>query len=446
MKLLPLRLSAISATLLLLAACGGESNSSTSEPAVNAVTKMSTLTPGFQTFKPREHSLTGYSARSSFSSFAAPQDDGVSQYVYENPETNEVSTVVFETEDGSTDKALRIETIVDLNEKYSAINISNISIKVGDRSFTGNYTLIQDKTTGALYPLVENGQPIYKTVEAEHEAWITNTRFSNNADMGNIYLRHGEAKSLHRAKLNNHYFEISKIFDDYLRDDVILTNGDIVTRRWDEPETLTWRESNGAQHDFAYDASLTTPFLHDGKLYAIHQTDETLIELSLNGNTLEETDALWTINGYRPWPLSVVRGDYKMHSNCSIYQFNNNTKTITQLAAHRAHNGYVANAGQNAMYCMYSATDANDARPSFVRFDIKKATLGQPAITSVNASSGTKLDANERMAVVSDNELMFYQYPSGTFTEYYVNFDAGTTVEKEVNSITTIKMQTITQI
>ena len=98
------------------------------------------------------------------------------------------------------------------------------------------------------------------------------------------------------------------------------------------------------------------------------------------------------------------------------------------------------------MYCMYSATDANDALPSFVRFDIKKATLGQPAITSVNASSGTKLDANERMAVVSDNELMFYQYPSGTFTEYYINFDAGTTFEKEVNSITTINMQTITQI
>ncbi|MEG3696923.1 hypothetical protein V5098_28020, partial [Vibrio coralliirubri] len=84
----------------------------------------------------------------------------------------------------------------------------------------------------------------------------------------------------------------------------------------------------------------------------------------------------------------------------------------------------------------------NSALPSFMRFDVSKAELNQPATTTIDASSGAKLDANERMAVVSDNELMFYQYPSGTFTEYYINFDAGTTVEKEVSSITAIKMQT----
>ncbi|MCZ8499009.1 hypothetical protein O9929_17155 [Vibrio lentus] len=53
-----------------------------------------------------------------------------------------------------------------------------------------------------------------------------------------------------------------------------------------------------------------------------------------------------------------------------------------------------------------------------MRFDISKAKLNfNPLQRQSMLPSGVKLDANERMAVVSDNELMFYQYPSGTFTE-----------------------------
>lgn len=217
----------------------------------------------------------------------------------------------------------------------------------------------------------------------------------------------------------------------------------IVSKPWDSNETLIWREQNGTEHSLAYNTELTTPFLHDGKLFAIHQANNAMVELMLNETVLKQTDAGWTINGYFPNPLSVVRGNYKMHSDCSVYEFNTTTKTITQLAAPKSNHGYVANAGQNALYCMFSDADDDTALPKFFRFEIDKAIANQPATTTVNAASGTKLDANERMAVISDNELMFYQSPYGIFTEYYVNFDAGTTIEKQVGSVTTIKMQTI---
>ncbi|EGR3920964.1 TPA: hypothetical protein I6875_001032 [Vibrio cholerae] len=435
--------------LLVLTACGGSDDSS-NEPSISRtvpITSMSVVQEGFQTFKPRDHQLTGFTARSIKYQRTINHDDGISSYVYENPQTGEVSSVVFEGADDSSEGILpmpTIDTIVDLNEIYSAINMSNTAIAIDDSTMTGKYTLIQNKVTGDVYPLVEDGKPIYKPVEAEHEAWITNTRFSHNGDTQHIYLRHGDTLSLHKAELIEGLFVISKIFDDYLRDDVILPNGDIASQPWNSRDTLTWREQDGTEHELAYNTDLSTPFLYDGKLYAVRTSDNAMIELTFNGTTLVQTDAGWTINGYRPWPLSVVRGDYKMHSDCSVYKFDATNKTITQLESAKNHTGYVANAGQNALFCMFADADDDAALPKFFRFDIDKAALNQLATTTVNASSGTKLDANERMAVVSDNELMFYQYPSGSFTEYYVNFDAGTTVEKGVESVTTIKMQTVT--
>ncbi|MFS1906266.1 hypothetical protein BCU30_008695 [Vibrio lentus] len=444
-----LRTTLVSSIAFALTACGGGSNSNTptSPPAdqTRSISSMSVVNNGFQTFKPRAHDLTGYRAYSRAATLNTPLDDGQSAYVYENPENGEVSSISFEGDDAESVVTPTIDMIVDLNTTYSAINMSNVTVTVDDVVYEGNYTLIQDKNTGDLYPLVKSGVPIYKKVEAEHEAWITDTRFSHNGDSTRIYLRHSDELSLHKAELIDGTFVISKVFDNYFRNNVILSTGDIVTVPW-SGNSLTWVKQDGTEHNFNYDTSqLSVPFLYADKLYAIRDSDDALIELTLNGATLDQTDALWTTNGYRPSSMSVVRGDYKMHSDCSVYQFDDTTKTITQLEPSKAHSGHVANAGQTSLYCMYSSTDDNSALPSFMRFDVSKAELNQPATTTTDASSGTKLDANERMAVVSDNELMFYQYPSGTFTEYYINFDAGTTVEKEVSSITAIKMQTVTQ-
>ncbi|RYU65730.1 hypothetical protein ERW51_14750 [Aliivibrio finisterrensis] len=442
-----LKLSLAISSILALTACGGESDASPANSTKTAITTMSTVTEGFQTFKPRTHDLTGFTAISTSPNRAAPLDDGVSEYVYENPETGEVSSVVFEGEDKETEEAQpkpTIVTIVDLNDTYSAINMHNTAVEINGEILTGNYTVIQNKTTGRLYPLVENGQPIYKIVDAEHEAWVTNTRFSHNGDTQRIYLRHGETKSLHKAELSEGLFVISKVFDDYERYDVILPNGDIVSKPWTSNEPLIWREQNGTEHSLAYNTELSPPFLHDGKLFAINQANNNaMVELMLNETVLEQIDSGWTINGYLPSSRSVVRGNYKMHSDCSVYEFNTITKTIKQLEAPKSNSGYVANAAQNALYCMFADADDDTALPKFFRFAIDKAIANQPATTTVHAASGTKLDANERMAVISDNELMFYQYPNGTFTEYYVNFDAGTTIVKQVETVTAIKMQTI---
>jgi hypothetical protein len=160
-------------------------------------------------------------------------------------------------------------------------------------------------------------------------------------------------------------------------------------------------------------------------------------------NKLEHVDAHWATNEYFPWTRSMVRGNYRMHSDCSVYKFDAETKTITRVNDAENFTGFVSNTGQNSLFCQYSPSESSDELPTFLRFDIKKAEAGQDAVTTVTVSSGTSLDAGERTAVVNDNELMFYEYPSGDFTEYYVNFDAGTTTEKLVKSITPIKMQTV---
>ncbi|MEZ9599946.1 hypothetical protein AB4232_14180 [Vibrio sp. 10N.286.46.A8] len=155
-----LRTTLVSSIAFALTACGGGSNSNTptSPPAdqTRSISSMSVVNDGFQTFKPRAHDLTGYRAYSRAATFNTPLDDGQSAYVYENPENGEVSSISFEGDDAESVVTPTIDMIVDLNTTYSAINMSNVTVTVDDVVYEGNYTLIQDKNTGDLYPLVES--------------------------------------------------------------------------------------------------------------------------------------------------------------------------------------------------------------------------------------------------------------------------------------------------
>lgn len=219
-----LRTTLVSSIAFALTACGGGSNSNPPpSDTTRSISSMSVVNDGFQTFKPRAHDLTGYRAYSRATKFNTPLDDGQSAYVYENPESGEVSSISFKGDNTESIATPTIDMIVDLNTTFSAINMSNITVTVDDVVYEGSYTLIQDKNTGDLYPLVESGVPIYKKVEAEHEAWVTNTRFSHNGDSTRIYLRHSDELSLHKAELVDGTFTISKVFDDYFRNNVILS-------------------------------------------------------------------------------------------------------------------------------------------------------------------------------------------------------------------------------
>ncbi|MFS1426980.1 hypothetical protein LMH73_007360 [Vibrio splendidus] len=441
------KLLSVVITTALFCGCNSDSSSdssNTSDPMV--VSSMSIIKEGFQTFKPRSHNLTGFYSKVALGTKDAPFDDGASRYAHENPGTGELSSILFsgsELEPEEQPPELTIDSVVDLNEVYSAISMSNITIEVNNEVMSGNFTVIQDKVTGALYPLVEDGKPIYRDIDAEHEAWITKTRFSNNGDPKRIYLRHGEGKSLHKAELNDGIFVISKIFDDYFSSEVILPSGDIVSKRWDAETSIIWREANGNTHILDYNTSLSVPFLVDDELYAMDYSDGSMQKVAFNGAEIVLGDSGWKANGYSPLVTeSVVRGEYRMHWDCSVFKFDSTAKVITQLFESKPNYG-IGNGGQNSLFCMYSDNDAQDELPKFIRFEIDKAIAGEDPISEVEASGGLKLDANERLVVVSDNEVMFYEYPSGSFTERYVSFDDGTTVEKLVDSRTVIVMQTI---
>lgn len=409
-------LLAISIASTFLFGCGGSDNTSKNLPEGKALplTRMTSVQAGFQTFKERNlHPQSSFSVSKAADFTNNEQyDDGKSAYVYENAQTGEVVSVTFEGKDPATDEASplpepKIFSIVDLNSNYSAINFDNVSVEVNGNNYFGRYTLIQDKTTGDLYPLVENEQPIYKAVVAEHEAWITSARFSHTADESRIYFRHGEPSpdgnqglSLHVGELVNGTFVISKIFDDYHRNNWVLPNGDVISRPW-SANSLTWIEKeNGKEHTFSFDFSeYTNPFVFEGKLYIVNSSSEQMLELKLNDNVLEPTLTTWVTNGYNTDANNntVRRGNYEMQANCAVYLFDTESKTITQHLMPKANNGFAPAAGQYSLFCLHSENDNSNDLPSFTRFDIQDEN-----ITVVQASSGTKLNANERMSVVSD--------------------------------------------
>ncbi|GEM_PF-5821879 len=453
-------LIALSISSILVGCGGGSSSSENSTPSKTAITKMSSVAAGFQTFQPRNHSVGSTSFRMSRAYSGTTQiDDGESDYVYQNPETGEQASIIFEGE-GETGDAVALPApevvmVVDLNENFSAIQFTDVTIHYGGEELTGNYTLIQDKATGSLYPLIEDGQPILVTTEAEHETWVTSARFSYAADTNGIYFRHGENKGLHSAKLIGDAFVIETLFDDYVRNNWVLPNGDVVSVPWSQ-DTINWIDRASAEkYSVSYDfTNRTNPFIYNETLYIVDTNANEMLALSINEtkDAIVETSSGWTTNGYRTDinNNTVRRGKYEMQPDCSVYKFDPVEQEITQVNAAVAYtHSFAPMAGQNSLYCLHASGDDlnTNSTPTFERFDIIAAELGQPAVDSVIASIGNGLNANERMAVINDSEVMFYEYPNSAigFDEYYVNFDTGLTTKKEVTQATVIKMQTVAE-
>ncbi|MCW8331879.1 hypothetical protein MD588_24060 [Photobacterium sp. SDRW27] len=399
---------------------------------------MTSITPGYQTFQARDVETKAF----------AKSSNNDSAYVYKSAETGDLQPIDFSGEDPQTNDlvilpAPKIIKVVDINQRYAAMNIDNVAVEVNGKKYVGTYTLIQEKETGAMFPLIEGDVPIYKRIDADHEAWVTATHFSYAADDSRIYLRHGDGKSLHVAENNGDYFVITKIFDDYFRNNWILTDGTVISLPWSRNELIWVDRINGTTNTYNIDLTNTTnPFVFQGKLHIVNTSTDKMLELTVDSNALTMTDTGWTAPGYRTDDNnnSVRRSDYEMLSDCSVYKFDTDTKTVLKISDREDNSGFTPAAGQHALFCVHSVAEGNQEQPLFTQFDTRtESTQTTPATT------GAKIDATERLVVVSDKEIMFYQDPFGEFTEYYVDFDTNTTTEKQTDSLSVIKMQTVAQ-
>lgn len=437
---LPLRLtqSVMILSSLSLFGCGGSDGEQTNSPI--ALTSMTAVAEGYQTFQTK---VTAKVQHSNIQSASSVEGYVYTQSLYQD-DYIDVEFTGVDDKDGQpvTLPAPEISKIVDINTRYSAFNMRNMNIDVAGTFYSGSFTLIQDKETGQLYPLVENGLPIYKRIDADHESWLTKTHFSNVGDESSLYLRHGEGKSLHVARFNGAFFSIDKVFDDYERNNWVLADGTIVSLEWNR-QSLTWL-SHEKQDHFTVDLTdYTNPFLYESELHIVNTNTQTLYTLNNVDGELLFTDQGWTIDTSYLTDAnnnSVRRGEYEMLSDCSVYKFDQQSRTIVKLHSGLENSGFTPAAGQRSLFCVYSIIEENHQPPIFRRFNIDDESLLETTVLE-----GHKIDATERLVVISDNELMFYEYPVDNFHEFYVDFEQNDVSSREVEKTSIVKMQVVAE-
>lgn len=386
-----------------LFACGPSDNTSNE---TYTLTKMTAMADGFQTF-----------SESELASRSLNRNASDSRYVFQS-----LSGGTLPIEFTAVDSAGKsvsvtppdIENIRDINDRYAAINMNDLDLSIDGTEYSGTYTVIYDKTDGKLYPLTENNEPLDYKVDAEHEFWYTSTRFANIGDDDRLYMRHSEDKSLYVATRHDSYFEVNRIFGDYQSTPFADKNGDILRRETDN--TYTWVSAEDfSKTELTSDIDVS-PMLINDELYGLSGTS--IYKLSRSGSELLTEATAWTATAsYNTWGMRARRGDYEMTDYCAVYEFDHVTQAIIEVepAVTGSAGRRAVAAGDDVLFCTYASSD--DDTPKFRAFNTTDESITDFASTEGN---GTSLNAGERFTVISDQEIMFYEYPSNDFTEFYI--------------------------
>lgn len=403
----------VASSALVLAGCPSNSadgNTSVSQPLY----KMSASVEGFSTFT-ESTNVTRSTPVERTMTLATRTTHSEPSYVFQSLAGGTVSVRFYgESSDitGVEIAAPEITSVRDINDQYTAMNFEDVTFMLDDIEHTGEYTLILDKLTGFLYPLTDQGKPILYKVVAEHEGWYNETRMGFVADDSRLYLRYSDSKSLHVAELIDNHFQITQIFDDYRGKFVVDVNGTVFRKNWDGGFQVAMPPHWTPTPVTSPDADAFFVLLNN---QAHVRTGDALSEVAVVDGALELTSTDWSAPDLHLTELYVTRNDYLMNQDCSIFKFDKDTSTVTRIAAPEASGGRAAAAAaNNAMFCQYGSIN-DDSTPKFKVFDVSDESLAL-----FEATVGTSLHAGERLTVVSDKEIMFYEDPYGSFTEYYL--------------------------
>lgn len=436
-----LQRSLVSVTCLaVLSACSGDSTVATS--AAFAVVSMSNVEVGFQTFQPRDLNYDGI----------VPNIDD-SRYVYKNRASTNVdnsTSIVFNSSNASNTQTedLVILAITDINDLYSALNIEDVTINVNGTDYTGDYVLIQEKSSGNLYPVVLDNTPLLSSEMTSTFFWRDLHRASNIADDARLYIDNSSLDTLSVFELSNGLFGNVDEFNYTGNSFWINEGGDILTQSLTDNNSMSWldRSTLIIQPQTLTGPGEFLPLLYDGRFFATNTNDDRVYSLFTDiGGIFPrlETEWLSVPDTYVPTSSSAKRGNYEMTENCELYQFSDSTesqKSITYINDFSANNGQLAIAGQNSLFCVHATSASNTALPIITQFNI---------ITEIDntfaASEGTLLDASTRLTVISDDQVMFSDLgsASASFNEYYINVIDGSEEVFPVTESSIVGLQTL---
>lgn len=424
------------ACLGLLSACE-EVESEDTSTSTYVVYAMSPVESGYQTFQQRDLTYDG-----------AETDTDESDYVYKDRDSDDTTSVLFNSANDSDvqTETLEVTAITDINDIYTAVSIDDVTIKVDGTNYTGDYVLIQEKSSGTLYPVVmANLVPLLNTEITEDIFWHSSHRYSNNADEDRIYLNDSDGELLYIFELEDDLFTFIDTFDYEDKDFWINESGDILTQETSSKSNMSLLDRSSSETiSETFATSKLLPFLYEGDFYAARTSSTNIYELDIDSSDFSwDIDDTWASNDddYAPTTNSARRGDYEMNASCELYKFDASNPfsiEINLIDDFSASNGQLAVAGEDALFCVDADSSSSSALPIIIKFDTETEVD-----ISFSASIGSLSDATDRFIVISDDLIMYSESEDSTFNEYYVDVEAGFEDTIEVTEASIVTLQTL---
>ena len=347
-------------------------------------------------------------------------------WLYKDVSNGSLVTPTFMSIDSQSGEYLTLpeQTIVDaqsINDKFAAINFGEVEVRVNDKDYFGEFTLILEKATGMLFPLTENSEPIFyeSALLNKHRSWYSNDRYSHIADNSRLYMVYGMRDGLHVASFNGEAFEIAKVIDDRNGAFVVDKLGNILRRpEWDSDVYIYVDAAGGPERQFR-EAEKPRLTLIDGEFHGVVNGSE-IYKIEVGSRSLMFKPSRWKSKDYYIWSDWLRVGGYEFNQRCVIYRFDTKRKRITQQ--HDFSDGPVsAFAGDNTIWCVIGV--GSDIT-RFIVFNMLDGSL-----KDFTLPGGTIwADASSTLTVISDEEARYSNQNNSVI--YSIKADGTTRVVK----------------
>lgn len=424
------------ACLGLLVGCGVDEDEEDTSSSTYVLYAMSEVVSGYQTFQQRDLDYDDIDV-----------DEDASTYIYKDRENDDSSDVTFYIANSSaTDsEELVVSAATDINDTYTIFHIDDATVKVEGVNTSGDYVFVQDKESGDLYTVINGAdEPIDSSNIDDDMYWMDSYRYSNIADEERIYLNDSDAKILYIYEFDGDYFAYEGTFDYSGNDFWIDDQGDILMQSASNSYNMYYYEQGEYDDPLSKTVSyLFYPFLYDGDFQAVRSGNSNVYDLVTQTSTFYfDYDSSWSNDDdLMPTVDGARRDSYEMTSDCQLFQYNDDNPyaisidLIEDFEDQGVEDGFFAIAGQDALFCAYEDGDAS----AILKYD-----LDSEEVTTYTLDDDTLADVTDYFTVISDNEVMFSDAPTGSFNEYYIDLENEEDETIDVSESSIVLLQRLT--
>ncbi|EGU39692.1 hypothetical protein [Vibrio splendidus] len=448
---------------MALTGCGGGSSSGGSndngsiDPAplvkLPALKSLSHPQASFQTIKPSNFDVepTGNTA--------------LNAMAYNNLQGDkQMFDVAFEKCDECDEPVMPTVTrVFDINQKYTMFNMNNSTVAWKGKTYYGNYSVIMDKESGQLYPIVIDGKVSEFDAELQNESpFLSQQKQGDLAPNETLYSfditddEHWHTRGIYKAVLEDNAFVFKTLKSRALadeRDIQIDAQGNILVD-YQDPHTSTNHSINYNHYAYIKNTDeyqeLNYSDTHsryrsfrviDGKLAGIDRAQPNYFSfVTPVGDKLVSTQSQYDITGSEGNTVNTSKrspqiNGYDMNIGCVVNKLNENSYDYVGESAlidkSRLYSSFDAlRASQHTLFCVdYNESWVKEGVTVKVSaFDTETQTFydfdtGIELNKDFYAPDVDKLTAIDGAVVQSDQTVMLYmnRINSDEIVEFYIN-------------------------